>query len=58
MQSKEGTKYPPDVTPGYMNYPGYDPLVDRGGYNCRHIIGWIPDELAFKYRPELSVHVP
>jgi hypothetical protein len=55
MQSKEGTKYPPDVVPGYMNYPGYDPLVDRGGYNCRHIIGWIPDELAFKYRPELSV---
>lgn len=26
--------------PSYMDYPEYDPLVDRGGYNCRHIIGW------------------
>ena len=54
MQSKEGTKYPPNVVPGYLQVPGYDPLVDRGGYNCRHIIGWIADELAYKYRPELK----
>lgn len=40
--------------PSYMDYPGYDPLVDRGGYNCRHSIGYISKELAFKLRPELN----
>jgi hypothetical protein len=40
-------------TPSYMAYPGYDPFIDRGGYNCRHQLGYIPDELAFKLRPEL-----
>lgn len=54
MQAKEGSKYPPDAVPGYLQIPGYDPLVDRGGYNCRHIIGWIADELAYKYRPDLK----
>ena len=33
-------------TPSYLGYPGYDPLIDRGGYNCRHSLGWISDELA------------
>ena len=41
-------------TPGYMNYPGYDPLVDRGGYNCRHSLGFISEELAYKLRPDLK----
>jgi len=41
------------AVPGYMGYPGYDPLVDGGGYNCRHGQQYIPDELAYKYRPEL-----
>jgi hypothetical protein len=41
--------------PSYMSYPGYDPLVDRGGYNCRHQLGYIPDELAFKMRPDLKI---
>lgn len=40
--------------PSYMAYPGYDPLVDRGGYNCRHQLGYIPEELAFKMRPDLK----
>jgi hypothetical protein len=40
--------------PSYMNYPGYDPLVDRGGYNCRHQLGYISEELAYKLRPELK----
>lgn len=40
--------------PGYMDYPGYDPLIDRGGYNCRHFISYISDGLAFKLRPELT----
>jgi len=40
--------------PSYIDYPGYDPLIDRGGYNCRHIIGYISDDLAFKLRPGLK----
>lgn len=36
-----------------MSYPGYDPLVDAGGYNCRHIIGFIAEEYAKKLRPDL-----
>lgn len=56
-------EYPPNwkikaknlyVVPSYMSYPGYDPLIDRGGYNCRHKIGYIPKELAFKLRPDLK----
>jgi hypothetical protein len=39
--------------PGYMDYPGYDPMVDRGGYNCRHILGFMSDELAQKLRPDI-----
>lgn len=41
--------------PSYMNYPGYDPLIDRGGYGCRHSLGWIPDDKAFEMRPELKI---
>jgi hypothetical protein len=41
-------------SPTYMCYPGYDPMIDMGGYNCRHAAGWIDDELAFKMRPELK----
>lgn len=40
--------------PSYLGYPGYDPLIDRGGYNCRHHLGWLPDDLAFKMRPDLE----
>jgi hypothetical protein len=42
------------AVPSYLGYPGYDPGIDRGGYNCRHALGWIPDEIAFKMRPELK----
>lgn len=42
-----------NAVPSYLSYLGYDPLVDAGGYNCRHIIGFISDELAVKYRPDL-----
>jgi len=41
-------------TPSYMGYPSYDPFLDRGGYNCRHQLGYISEELAFKLRPELK----
>jgi hypothetical protein len=40
--------------PSYLGYPGYDPVIDLGGYNCRHIYAPIPDNLAFKLRPELK----
>jgi hypothetical protein len=40
--------------PSYLGYPGYQPLIDRGGYNCRHSIGYITDGLAFDMRPELK----
>jgi hypothetical protein len=40
--------------PSYLGYPGYDPGIDRGGYNCRHSFGWINDDLAKKMRPDLS----
>ena len=43
------------AVPSYLGYPGYDPLIDRGGYNCRHGAGWISDELAFRLRPELKI---
>lgn len=42
------------VHPSYMDYAGYSPLVDRGGYNCRHMLGWISDTLAFDLRPDLK----
>lgn len=32
----------------------YNWLVDRGGYNCRHAIDFIADEIAFELRPELK----
>jgi hypothetical protein len=47
------SKHPEDV-PSYLDYPGYSPLIDRGGYNCRHYIGFIMDALAYKLRPELK----
>lgn len=40
--------------PSYLGYPGYDPLIDFGGYNCRHFAGWIDDDLAKQMRPELQ----
>jgi hypothetical protein len=40
--------------PSYMNYPGYDPGLNLGGYHCRHSQGWISDELAFEKRPDLK----
>ena len=40
--------------PSYLGYAGYDPLIDRGGYNCRHAMGWISDDIALKMRPNLK----
>lgn len=40
--------------PSYMNYVGYQPLIDCGGYNCRHVLAYITDSLAEKMRPDLK----
>lgn len=32
----------------------YDPLVDCGGYNCRHSLDYISNSLAIRMRPELK----
>ena len=55
--------YPPDykikqkdknAVPSYIaSYDGYQPLVHRGGFNCRHHLGYIMEELAFEMRPDL-----
>lgn len=34
--------------------PGYLPLIDAGGYNCRHFYSFISDSLAEVIRPELK----
>ena len=31
----------------------YNPLIDCGGYNCRHSLDFISNSLAKKYRPDL-----
>jgi hypothetical protein len=35
---------------------GYDPITDLGGYNCRHRLDWISDELAEIKRPDLFMN--
>jgi hypothetical protein len=33
---------------------GYDPFTDCGGFNCRHHLSWVSDEIAQYLRPELK----
>ena len=44
----------PNEVPSYLGYPGYDPLIDIGGYNCRHILAYISEGLAKKWRPDIK----
>lgn len=44
----------PYEIPSYLSYAGYQPMTDFGGFNCRHGIGFITDELAFELRPNLK----
>jgi len=32
--------------PSYLSYAGYDPILDRGGYRCRHHLGWLNTSIA------------
>lgn len=36
----------------------YNPIIDLGGYNCRHQLDPISDELAFYLRPDLNNQNP
>lgn len=40
------------------NEIGYNPFIDLGGYNCRHKLRWISNELAAYERPEVKVLFP
>jgi hypothetical protein len=44
-----------DEVPSYLRIVGYSPLDDAGGPRCRHGLAFIPDELAYKLRPDLKV---
>jgi hypothetical protein len=43
-----------NTVPPYLDYPAYDPLIDRGGFNCRHALGWIDEKMAYNMRPDLK----
>jgi hypothetical protein len=32
---------------------GYNALIDCGGYNCRHRLDWVSDQMARRLRPDL-----
>lgn len=36
----------------------YNPIIDLGGYNCRHQLRWISKELAKRLRPEVITLFP
>lgn len=43
----------------WQGKPGiYDPFVDLGGYNCRHTLDWVTDELAKEWETEDSSNQP
>ena len=41
--------------PSYLSMPGYDPLINRGGYHCRHSLGWINEDMAKRLRPDIEI---
>jgi hypothetical protein len=47
-----------DAIPTYLDFPGYDPIIDMGGWNCRHIPSFIPDYHAKELRPDIAVNEP
>lgn len=51
-EETEGWKDDPDLI-NPKTKDSYRPLLDRGRYNCRHMIMWISKERALELRPEL-----
>lgn len=37
---------------------GYNPIIDLGGYNCRHVLRWVSKEFAALKRPEVKELFP
>ncbi len=55
FSTQEAEKWKDDPTlEAIDNRETYNWLIDRGGYNCRHTIDFIADEVAFVLRPELK----
>ncbi len=50
IEETEDWKDDPDL-PG-KSKEGYNPLIDRGRWNCRHSIRYISDELFYEMRPD------
>ncbi len=42
------------AVPSYLGYPGYDPIIDRGGYRCQHHLAFVSEEFALEKRPDLK----
>jgi len=34
---------------------GYNPITQMGGYNCRHNVQWLPNEMVLRRRPDLTM---
>lgn len=43
-----------DESDNTAQQPNYDPLINRGGYGCRHSIDYINETMAFMLRPDLK----
>lgn len=55
FSTKEAEKWKDDPTlTAIENKETYNWLIDRGGYNCRHSIDFIADEVAYALRPDLK----
>lgn len=52
--SEEEIKEWESLTWGGKPESGYVAITDLGGYNCRHRLDWISDNLAFRLRPDLD----
>lgn len=52
-QEAEQWKNDPTLT-AIDNRESYNWLIDRGGYNCRHTVDFIAEEVAFVLRPDLK----
>lgn len=51
-EETENWKNDPDLI-NQKTKDSYRPLIERGRYNCRHMIMWISKDRAFELRPEL-----
>lgn len=56
FSTQEAEKWKDDPTlTAIENKETYNWLLDRGGYNCRHSLDFIADEIAYALRPDLKM---